>query len=416
MNKLEQLIKELCPDGVEYVVLNTVCQVFDGTHQTPKYTDSGVKFASVENIANPYDTKKYISYEDFEKYKIKPQQGDVLMTRIGSVGICTVLESSEPLAYYVSLALLRPNHEVLNSKFLKYSIESLTGRKELQKRILVNAVPIKINVGDIGKIKIPVPPLPVQEEIVRILDDFTERTAELTSELTKELEARKKLYAYYRDKLLTMVPDYRIVELKDVCTFVRGPFGGALKKEIFQSTGYAVYEQQNAIYKKLEFRYFIDKEKFGELRRFSVHPGEMIVSCSGTIGRTFVIPPNAPEGVINQALLKLTPNEDVDVFYLQYFFENTISKVLNSVARGGAIKNVPSVDELKVIKMPLPPLDVQKRLVNVLDNFDAICSDLNIGLPAEIEARKKQYEFYRDMLLTFAASGATISNQSIVTL
>ena len=338
------------------------------------------------------------------------------MTRIGSVGICTVLESSEPLAYYVSLALLRPNHEVLNSKFLKYSIESLTGRKELQKRILVNAVPIKINVGDIGKIKIPVPPLPVQEEIVRILDDFTERTAELTSELTKELEARKKLYAYYRDKLLTMVPDYRIVELKDVCTFVRGPFGGALKKEIFQSTGYAVYEQQNAIYKKLEFRYFIDKEKFGELRRFSVHPGEMIVSCSGTIGRTFVIPPNAPEGVINQALLKLTPNEDVDVFYLQYFFENTISKVLNSVARGGAIKNVPSVDELKVIKMPLPPLDVQKRLVNVLDNFDAICSDLNIGLPAEIEARKKQYEFYRDMLLTFAASGATISNQSIVTL
>lgn len=74
---------------------------------------------------------------------------------------------------------------------------------------------------------------------------------------------------------------------------------------------------------------------------------------------------------------------------------------LNGVARGGAIKNVPSVSELKAIKIPVPSLDVQERLVQVLDNFDAICSDLNIGLPAEIEARQKQYEYYRDKLLTF---------------
>ena len=121
-----------------------------------------------------------------------------------------------------------------------------------------------------------------------------------------------------------------------------------------------------------------------------------------------MIPKNAPEGVINQALLKLTPNEELNVFYLQYFFENTISKVLNGVARGGAIKNVPSVNELKLIELPLPSLTVQKKLVNVLDNFEAICTDLNIGLPAEIEARQKQYEYYRDLLLTFAETGSTL--------
>ena len=401
MSKLDELIKTLCPNGVVYHKLNTICAIYDGTHSTPHYTDHGVKFVSVENIKAPFNTTKYISESDYEKYKIKPQKGDVLMTRIGSIGVCTVIDRDEPLAYYVSLALLRPNTEILNSKFLKYAIESLNGKKELRKRTLVNAVPIKINKDDIGKIKLPVPPLEVQREIVHILDSFTLLTAELTAELT----ARKKQYEFYRDKLLTSNRNIKTVKLGDVCTFVRGPFGGALKKEIFKTEGYAVYEQQHAIYHNLDFRYYIDKNKFSELKRFAVNPGDMIVSCSGTIGKTFVIPPNAPEGVINQALLKLTPNKELNVFYLQYFFENTISKVLNEVARGGAIKNVPSVSELKLIELPLPSVTVQKKLVNVLDNFESICTDLNIGLPAEIEARQKQYEYYRDLLLTFAETG-----------
>lgn len=199
MTKLDELIQQLCPDGVKYYTLNTICNVYDGTHQTPQYTDSGIKFASVENIADPYATEKYISVSDYEKYKIKPQRNDLLMTRIGSIGVCTVIESDEPLAYYVSLALLRPDNSILNSRYLKYAIESLHCRKELRKRTLVNAVPIKINMGDIGKITLPVPPLPVQREIVRILDNFTE----LTAELTAEIEARQKQYEYYRDKLLS---------------------------------------------------------------------------------------------------------------------------------------------------------------------------------------------------------------------
>ena len=202
MTKLNELIQQLCPDGVKYYTLNTVCNVYDGTHKTPKYTDSGIKFASVENIANPYATEKYISISDYEKYKIKPQRNDLLMTRIGSIGVCTVIESDEPLAYYVSLALLRPDNSILNSRYLKYAIESLHCRKELRKRTLVNAVPIKKNMGDIGKITLPVPPLPVQSEIVRILDNFTEITQKLTTELAAELIARKQQYEYYRNRLL----------------------------------------------------------------------------------------------------------------------------------------------------------------------------------------------------------------------
>lgn len=167
---------------------------------------------------------------------------------------------------------------------------------------------------EIKQFKIPVLPLAMQAEIIRILDSFTKHSTELAEQFT----ARKNQYEYYRDKLLTPATDIKMVELGEVCTFVRGPFGGALKKEIFPSCGYAVYEQQRAIYRNLDFRYYIDKNKFEELKRFSVKPGDLIVSYSGTIGKTFVIPENAPEGVINHALLKLTPHKELNVFYLQF--------------------------------------------------------------------------------------------------
>lgn len=126
-----------------------------------------------------------------------------MMTRIGSVGVCTVVDRNEALAFYVSLALLRPQLDKVQSRFLKYAIESIHGRKELRKRTLINAVPIKINKDDIGKVTIPLPPIEIQSEIVRILDNFTNLTAELTAELT----ARGIQYSYYRNKLLTFHSD-----------------------------------------------------------------------------------------------------------------------------------------------------------------------------------------------------------------
>ena len=166
--------------------------------------DNGVKFISVENIKDIYNTNKYISKEDYEKlYKVKPQIGDVFMTRIGSIGECTVLEKGMDLAYYVTLALIRPDKKIISSKFLKYVLEAGVGRRELRKRTLINAVPIKINLGDIGKIKIPVLSLEEQQRIVNILDRFDKLCNDITCGLPAEIELHQKRYEYYRDKLLS---------------------------------------------------------------------------------------------------------------------------------------------------------------------------------------------------------------------
>ena len=188
---------------VKTLRLDEVAQIYDGTHQTPNYKDSGIPFISVENIKDIYGSKKYISEEDFNKYKIKPQINDVFMTRIGSIGDCAIFDKQADLAYYVSLALIRPNTDIVISKYLKYVIESRFGRKELRKRTLVNAVPIKINKNDIGKIELPIPPLSVQQNIVKILDRFDKLNNDMSDGLPAEIEARKKQYEYYRDTLLS---------------------------------------------------------------------------------------------------------------------------------------------------------------------------------------------------------------------
>lgn len=384
MSNLEELIERLCPDGVEYKPLEKCCEILDKKRKP---------VAKSARISGEYPYYGANGIQDYVSDYIFDGEF-VLVGEDGSV----ITDKGTPVVTWASGKIWVNNHahiiSEINGVLLRYIYYYL---QTVDVTIFIHGNIPKLTGKDFKSIQLPVPPLEVQREIVRILDNFTF----LTTELAAELAARQKQYEYYRDKLLTPKAEIKTVELGEVCTFVRGPFGGALKKEIFKPHGYAVYEQQHAIYRTLDFRYFIDKKKFDELKRFSIKPGDMIVSCSGTIGKTFIIPEDAPEGVINQALLKLTPHDELNVFYLQYFFENTISKELNGVARGGAIKNVPSVSELKAIKIPVPSLDVQERLVQVLDNFDAICSDLNIGLPAEIEARQKQYEYYRDKLLTF---------------
>jgi len=135
--------------------LGELADVYDGTHQTPKYTDSGVMFLSVENIKT-LQSEKYISEKAFEEeFKIFPEKGDVLMTRIGDIGTANVVESNEPVAYYVSLALLK--HKELDPYFLKESIYSETVKKELWHRTLHIAFPKKINKNEIANVSIPYP-------------------------------------------------------------------------------------------------------------------------------------------------------------------------------------------------------------------------------------------------------------------
>ena len=190
-------------EEVEWKELSELADYYDGKHQTPKYTYSGVPFVSVENIKNIYGTNKYISKEEFSTFKAKPAKDDIFMTRIGNIGSCALVQNDDDLAYYVTLTLIKPNKKIILSKFLKFFIESTHGKKELDKRILHTAIPIKINLRDIGKIILPLPPLSVQSHIVGILEKFEHMVQEASGLLPQAITLRKKQYEYYREKLLT---------------------------------------------------------------------------------------------------------------------------------------------------------------------------------------------------------------------
>ncbi len=242
MRYIEKLLEGI---KVEWKALGEVAAIYDGTHQTPKYTTSGVPFVSVQNIKDIYATEKYISIEDFNKYKYKPCKNDLFMTRIGDIGTCTIVENDDPLAYYVTLTLIRVNQNIILSGYLKHLIESSIGKSELYKRTLVHAVPIKINLGEIGKITIPIPPLSVQKEIVRILDTFTE--------LKAELKARKKQYDYYREQLLSFKEGE--VEWKPLATLADIGTGNSNTNEGLEVGNYPFFVRSQEVRYKNEFQF-----------------------------------------------------------------------------------------------------------------------------------------------------------------
>ena len=383
MSRLDDLIQEYCPDGVEYRKIGDIANY----EQPGRYLVKSTKYD--DSFATPVLTagQSFILGYSNETFGIYPASEDNPVIIFDDFTGAFKWVDFPFKAKSSAMKMITANENLTTMRYLYHLMGYINFTSNEHKRLWI---------GTYSKIKVPLPALPVQREIVRILDEFTL----LSAELSAELAARKKQYEYYRDVILNSV-DAEEKQLGDVCKFIRGPFGGSLKKSCFVDSGYAVYEQQNAIYSNLDIRYYIDEEKYKELKRFEVLPGDIIVSCSGTIGKTFIIPVNAPKGIINQALLKLTPFDELDVNYLQYFFENKIENVMNESSRGGGIKNVPSVRELKEIKISVPSVEKQKEIVLLLDNFSSICTDISSGLPAEIEARQKQYEYYRDQLLTF---------------
>ncbi len=179
-------------DEWEETVLEKKAYIYDGTHQTPQYVSKGVKFVSVENIHDIYNTDKFISEEAYERYKIKPQVDDILMTRItaGIIGDTAIISKGEPLAYYVSLALIRKRGKT-NTNFLAYNINSERFRHELHKRIIHVAFPKKINLGDIGKCKIAFPKEGEQEKIADFLSSV-DNIIQVQEEEISTLEEQEK--------------------------------------------------------------------------------------------------------------------------------------------------------------------------------------------------------------------------------
>ena len=417
MSKLDELIQEFCPDGVEYKALGEICKLVTGA--TPSKTNTAYwengtipwMSSGEVNLKRVTATEKKITQLGYEKNSttIVPKHSVVIAlagqgkTR-GKVAITEI-----ELCTNQSLCSMICN-ENLDYKFLYYILD---GKYE-ELRAISNGDGTRggLSLKILAPYKIPVPPLPVQREIVRILDNFTELTTELT--------ARKKQYEFYRDKLLTF--DVLGEETSKVAWRTLGDIivslnTGLNPRQFFRlntddASNYyvTIREIQNGT---IVFSDKTDRINDEALRlcnnRSNLEVGDVLFSGTGTIGETAVISEPPMNWNIKEGVYAIKPQKDVlDSRYLMYILRtDALKTAIAKKVAGGTVKSIPMA-EMRKLKVPVPSLAVQERLVNVLDNFDAICSDLNIGLPAEIEARQKQYEYYRDKLLTFAESGSTI--------
>lgn len=393
MSKLEQLINELCTESVEYDFLYTVMDY----EQPSKYIVKDTK----------YD-------DEFKTPVLTAGQSFILGYTNESTGL---FEASTDNPVIIFDDFTTSFHWVdFNFKVKSSAMKMLRLKKDrshdtefryiyhVMKNIQYSPVDhTRQWIEKYSKFKIPLPPLPIQKEIVCILDKFTELTKKLSEELSEELIARKQQYEYYREQLFTFGDDVEWKSLKELLKpkgYIRGPFGSALKKEFFVNEGVPIYEQQHAIYNKRDFRYYIDNNRAEKLKRFMVKPYDLIISCSGTIGKISIITPQDREGIINQALLILRLDlTKVKIRYIKYYLECFTNLIVTS--SGGAVTNIEKREIIEKIKIPIPLLKEQQRIVDILDRFDKLCNDISEGLPAEIEARQKQYEYYRYELLTF---------------
>jgi type I restriction enzyme S subunit len=233
--------------------------------------------------------------------------------------------------------------------------------------------------------KVLLPPLPEQKRIVNLISSVDSYIEALQQQFKS---AKKSRNAVLHELLTAGSDDWVETTLGEITDLVRGPFGGSLKKEIFVQEGFAVYEQQHAIYGDFStIRYRITSEKFDEMKRFSLVPGDLIMSCSGTMGKVRIVPKEADPGIINQALLKIKPKSNLssDFLYLWMQSDDFIRQIeMNS--GGGALQNVSSVKMLKGIKLRVPILLEQERIIEIISMFDeviikselAICETKNL--------------------------------------
>lgn len=287
---------------------------------------------------------------------------------LGKIGLNTV-----PVAFNQQINVIIPDVAKALPWFMFYQTLSCSFRDQLKSLASGTTVPI-VNKSKFNSLEIVLPPLHEQHRIVAILDEAFDGIATAKANAERNLQNARALFESYLQSVFTVRGEGWVkTTMGEICNFVRGPFGGSLKKSIFVADGYAVYEQQHAIYDQFdEIRYFVDEAKFSEMRRFELRPNDLIMSCSGTMGRVAIVPEGIKRGVINQALLKLTPSECVRATFLKYWMESqAFQDELNKYAGGVAIQNVASVKTLKEILIPLPPVEAQKLIVNKLDDVSA---------------------------------------------
>ena len=416
MSKLDELIRELCPDGVEYKTLGEIAvDIYRGAGITrDQVTAEGTPCVRYGEIYTTYGVwfDKCVSHTDESKLLSKKyfEHGDILFAITGEsvddIAKCCVYIGHEKCLAGGDIVVLKHNQ---NPKYLSYALATTDARQQKSKGKVKSKV-VHSSVPAIREIKVPVPPIEVQCEIVRILDNFTNLTAELTAELT----ARKTQYAYYRDNLLTTKPQWNHVKILDMLSqpITDGPH----TTPQFVQNGVPFISVDSIWDGKIHFekrRGYITEEFDEECcKKYKPQKNDVYMVKSGsTTGKVAFVDTDIRFNIWSP-LAAMRVNEKNSARFLFYLLQTErVQKQVKAKSSHGSQPNL-GMRELEQFEVDIPPLDVQNRIVNVLDNFEKICSDLNIGLPAEIEARQKQYEYYRDKLLTFAENGNTILSRA----
>lgn len=395
MSKLDELIAKFCPDGVEYKLFGSLAKIVRGASPRPisayiTNDDNGINWIKIGdvNTGEKYitKTKEKITVDGAKKSRLV-KQGDFILSNSMSFGRPYIMKTEGCIHDgWLSITEFK---NYFSSDFLYHLLNSDNIQKDWSQRAS-NGTIKNLNADIVKMTLIPVPPIEVQHEIVRILDSFSELTTELTAELT----ARKKQYEYYRDELLTN----KIFKMKHLTL---GDIGKvSMCKRILKNetspNGEIPFYKIGTFGKKADA--YISKEKYQEYKSKFSYPnkGDVLISAAGTIGRT-VIYNGEPAYYQDSNIVWINNDENIVLNkYLYYFYQ---LKHWN-ISGGGTIARLYN-DNLSKTKISVPPISEQERIVKILDRFDKLCNDITEGLPAEIEARKKQYQYYRNKLLSF---------------
>lgn len=392
MSKLEELIEQYCPDGVEWKTLGEVCDI----HKGVQFNKTDMKEVGTYPVINGgINPSGYAEVFNEGKNTITISQGGA------SAGYVNFLRNKFWLGAHCYAVI--PYDTVLN-KYLYHFIKM--NEITLQQCQYGAGIPALAK-STISSLEIPVPPLPVQEEIVRILDNFTELQAELQAELQK----RKQQYNYYRDNLLAFEDkkDIQWKHLGDICD-IKGRIGfrGYTREDqVKEGEGALSLSPSNIQDGQMDYSKgtYITWSKYDESPEIKTYNGDIIFCKTASVGKVAVVKNLPYKATINPQLVVLK-NIQCSASFLAYVLEtNSIQSKVISMAGVGSVPNI-SQKALSDIYIPIPSLYEQQRLVDILDMFNALANDLAAGLPAEIEKRRLQYEYYRDKLLTFKRKGA----------
>ena len=414
MSKLDELIKELCPNGVEYKKLGEVCNFQNGfAFKSTLFKENGEAILRITNISNGIINEEDLKYFLLGDYKENlgnyiVSKNDIVIAMSGATtGKIGINNTSKKFYLNQRVGKFIPNIVKLNNRFLYHFL--LSKGLEILKISSVSGAQPNLSTENIKNLVIPVPPLEVQEEIAKILDNYTKSVEELKEKLNEELIARKNQYSWYRDYLLKFENKVKIVKLKDIATEMYR--GNGIKREEIREIGIPcirygeIYTDYGISFEKTKS--YTDENLI--INKKYIDYGDILFAITGEsveeIGKSTAYI-GKEKCLVGGDILVMKHKQDP--VYLSYVLSTENAQKQKSKGKIKSKVVHTNATDIGEIEIPLPPLEVQKRIVEVLDNFEKICNDLNIGLPAEIEARQKQYEFYRNFLLTFKIENCTL--------